>query len=386
MKKIKSTFLTLAVVATALSPGFLFAQDTASLSSSLPTEKDIIAKTEPGVVRILFDIKGDIVVEPFDFETKTLKFVSLGLKKETIPIDTTFSGTGFVVSPDGYIVTNAHVVTPDTIRPTLLMSLFQSVLFQKVLNKEISENDIKTVVDRFTSEDLAQREQRAKEGMKFIVFKDIKTTITVFNPATKAANLDGYRKDGFPATMVGYPIDYIFNDKDVAIIHIDKTNLPALSLAEKSSIEKGDKLYTFGFPATADINDDDLLSATFTNGSVSSYKDSSHKDFKIIQTNAKIAEGSSGSPMLNDRGEVVGIITYQSGDQSVGDNFGFAIPMEVTRGLLTDKNVTVGRGEYQRNLEQGLALKNERHCKNAIESFNQAKTSTDPDFFEDSLD
>lgn len=345
-----------------------------------PTEKDIIALTEPGVVRVLYDLKGIVEVEPFDIDVKTLEFVSLGKKKETLPIDITISGTGYIVSPNGYILTNAHVVSSDAILSSILKEISLNVFTTKGIKGEISDAELKHMEEMIATEDDAKTEQRMKGWLKFVTLKNTLGTLTVLNPSTSGSNLDDYRKDGFPATVVEYPSDYLFSDKDVALIHINEKNLPALSLAEKASPEKGDTIYTFGFPASADVNKSNLLNASFTSGLVSGGKDSSHKDFKMIQTSAKISEGSSGSPMLDKSGHVIGTITFQSGDQSIGDNFGFAIPIDISRELLSSHDVTATRGKYQADMTSGITLKNERHCKKAIESFGQAKSDIDPNF------
>jgi len=384
MKNIK-IFLFYSIFTALALPSFLTAKDTDVTTLQPLTEKDIIALTESGVVRVLHDIKGEMVIEPFDINLKTFDIISAGLEKESFPIDTSFSGTGFIVSPEGHILTNAHVVSLEGMRTQVFLALFEGVLLQKAYDGELTESDIERLQEKLENEDRAATERRGKNGLKFITFKNIQSTITVLNPTTEDTSMEGYRKEGFQATIIGYPKDFEFSNKDIAIIHIDKKDLPALSLAQNASLVKGDNIYTFGFPGSADLSNTDLLSSSFTNGTVSGLKDSLRKDFKIIQTNAKIAQGSSGSPAIDETGNVVGVITYESGDQSLGDNFGFAIPIEIAQNILLDNNVDSQKGEYQIYFSRGIALKNERHCKKAIEAFQYAREYTNPVFFRTDL-
>ncbi len=101
---------------------------------------------------------------------------------------------------------------------------------------------------------------------------------------------------------------------DIAILAIDETYEPLV--LNQHVIEVGETVYTLGSSLG--------LTDTFSNGivsNVSRYLDS----VEYVQTNAAISKGNSGSPLLNEYGEVLGIITlYYDG----GQNLNFAISIE----------------------------------------------------------
>jgi len=166
----------------------------------------------------------------------------------------------------------------------------------------------------------------------------------------------------------------------MALIKIEQKNLPALSLGDSASIKRGEKIGAFGFPTTAELNSKNLLESTFSQGVVSAIKDSENKDFNIIQTDAKISSGSSGSPLLNENGEVIGMITYQTNqaDATSGDNFAFAIPIDtVLQGVekfqFSKIKLKFSSGNYSTSFSNGLTLLHQARCQKALTEFAKAK-------------
>ncbi len=108
---------------------------------------------------------------------------------------------------------------------------------------------------------------------------------------------------------------------------------------------------------------------------IGAVKESQKSDFKMLQIDAKVSQGSSGSPMINDNGEAIGIVTYQTSGQMQenGDSFAFAIPIEVGKNFLNEVSVENAFSNYGLHLKAGLELTQNRRCKKAIEEFNLAK-------------
>ena len=128
-----------------------------------------------------------------------------------------------------------------------------------------------------------------------------------------------------------YPITYIVaGDKQNDVIRLS-VNIPfkdvhPLSLS-KTSPEVGERIIVYGSPLG--------LENTVSDGIVSAIRDI--PDYgRIIQITAPISPGSSGSPVLNMQGEVIGIATFQMIE---GQNLNFAIPSEkITSLILTEEN------------------------------------------------
>lgn len=136
-------------------------------------------------------------------------------------------GSGFIISANGYIVTNAHVVAGEPAVVTVMMA-------------------------------------------------------------------DG--KTEMPADVVGFAQDGL----DLALIKINRPEkFPTLAPGNSKSIRVGDNVYAIGTPL-AEVNQN-----TFTAGMVSGIRE----DSRWIQHNAAINRGNSGGPLLNDKGEVIGVNT-----------------------------------------------------------------------------
>ncbi|MGH7439692.1 MAG: S1C family serine protease [Polyangiaceae bacterium] len=130
----------------------------------------------------------------------------------------------------------------------------------------------------------------------------------------------------FPGKLVG-------TDKqtDVAVVHIDAKDLKPLPLGDSDQLEVGDWVVAVGNPFG--------LSHTVSAGIVSA-KGRTREDvpldptgyYNFLQTDASINPGNSGGPLLDLRGEVVGINTAIKGGGAQG--IGFAIPINMVKQLL----------------------------------------------------
>ena len=112
---------------------------------------------------------------------------------------------------------------------------------------------------------------------------------------------------------------------DLALLKINGKDLPHLGIARDAIPKVGTKVFAIGNPKG--------LTNTFSQGMVSGYREPT-KDLTIMQTTAAISPGSSGGPLLNARGEVVGVTTaYLMG----GQNLNFAVPAAFIRGLIRNQ-------------------------------------------------
>lgn len=135
-------------------------------------------------------------------------------------------------------------------------------------------------------------------------------------------------KDGreLPAKVVG-------SDKqtDVAVLKVDATSLPALPLGDSDDVLVGDWVVAIGNPfGLAHTVSAGILSAKGrTRSDVSGLDPTGYFDF--LQTDASINPGNSGGPLLNLKGEVVGI---NAAIRANANSIGFAIPVNMVRQLV----------------------------------------------------
>jgi S1-C subfamily serine protease len=111
--------------------------------------------------------------------------------------------------------------------------------------------------------------------------------------------------------------------RDLAVISIKASGLPTAKLGDSEKVEVGDQVVAIGNP--------EGLSSTFTVGIVSNIR-SDPEGYRYIQHQTPISPGSSGGPLLNMKGEVVGVNSFTFG----GQNLNGAIPINYTKPYLQD--------------------------------------------------
>src|SRR5213080_4519741 len=177
------------------------------------------------------------------------------------------SGSGFIVSPDGYILTNNHVVAGAD-----------------------------------------------------------KVTVKL------------YDKREFTAKVIGTDAN-----TDVAVIKIDAHNLPAVQYGNSDSARVGEWVLAIGNPLEFNF--------TVTAGIVSNkgrvlygLQQSRYAIQDFIQTDAAINPGNSGGPLVDIRGQVIGINAAIASDNGLSAGYGFAIPINLARTVM-DQLVKTGHVE-----------------------------------------
>lgn len=127
---------------------------------------------------------------------------------------------------------------------------------------------------------------------------------------------------------------------DVAVVKINADKLPAVTLGKTENLQPGEWAIAIGNPLGLDN--------TVTVGIISALGRSSSevgvpdKRVRFIQTDAAINPGNSGGPLLNARGEVIGINTAIRAD---AQGLGFAIPIETAR-RIAQQILTKGKVEH----------------------------------------
>ncbi len=163
-------------------------------------------------------------------------------------------------------------------------------------------------------------------------------------------------KREFKAKVLGSDVS-----TDVALLKIDGTKLPALAMGDPSKIRVGEWVIAIGSPFN--------LENTVTAGIISAKSRDTGEYLPLIQSDVAVNPGNSGGPLINMRGEVIGI-NSQIATLSGGYNgISFAVPideaMRVADQLKKTGKVTRGRigvsvGEVSREVAESLGLKGAR--------------------------
>jgi serine protease Do len=115
---------------------------------------------------------------------------------------------------------------------------------------------------------------------------------------------------------------------DLAVLKIDVPGVTPLKLADSDTVQPGDSVLAVGNPFG--------LQETVTDGIISWKGQPNSTDFRgdLLQTNAAINPGNSGGPLINVRGEVVGINEQIVSRSGGSEGIGFAIPSNTVRTVL----------------------------------------------------
>lgn len=140
-------------------------------------------------------------------------------------------------------------------------------------------------------------------------------------------------KKKYKAKIIG-----LDRDHDLAVLQIEAPNLTPAVLGDSHMLEVGQKVFAIGNPFG--------LAGTMTRGIISSIRpvrgpNGNYMD-EAIQTDAAINPGNSGGPLLNSRGEVIGMNTFIVSQAGQSSGIGFAIPINAAKAVLGDL-VTYGQ-------------------------------------------
>lgn len=152
-------------------------------------------------------------------------------------------------------------------------------------------------------------------------------------------------------------------ETDIAILKVDRSNLPAIKMGDSDTIRTGEMVLAIGSPLSQDF------AHTVSQGIVSaSGRSSLNLNFyeNYIQTDAAINPGNSGGALVNLDGELIGINTAIASRTGGYQGIGFAIPVNMARSvmesLIVDGEVRRGflgiglGGEVDRTMARALNL------------------------------
>ena len=168
-------------------------------------------------------------------------------------------------------------------------------------------------------ETLNEKHEVAAAGSGFLVSSDGKILTNYHVIAhTKEATVRLANKDAYDAVDV---LD-IDKRKDIALIKIKALDLPFLIVGKSGTVDIGDQVFSLSTPLG-------VLQNTLSDGIVSGIR--AGDGYRYFQVTAPISHGSSGSPIFNSKGEVIGIAAMTI---SEGQNLNFAIPIDYAKGML----------------------------------------------------
>jgi len=118
-------------------------------------------------------------------------------------------------------------------------------------------------------------------------------------------------------------------DYDLALLKLTASELKTLTFANSDEADIGDEVYAVGTPSDLE------LGQTITKGIISGKR--TLENINYIQSDVSISPGNSGGPLLNDKGQIIGITTMKMIGKGI-EGIGFSIPSNIVLEML---NITI---------------------------------------------
>ena len=268
-------------------------------AAAAPSVQEILLRAKPAVALVVSEVAAEITVA-----------CPGGGKQQITPPPFRETGTGWFISPSGWVITNGHVVSPAH-QP-------QQDVAQQLLESAVRQA-CGDVNDRVFTAAIARAQVKMDPSISVILSNGMRLPATVakYSPPVAGEGMSG---------------------RDLALLKLEAADMPALSLGDSSSAKIGDKIHILGFPGVVLshelLNASAKVEASVTNGAISGFKQDITNQ-PVIQTDAPASWGNSGGPAVGSRGEVLGVVTFvslESGDKgTIVQGFNFVIPSAAVR-------------------------------------------------------
>ncbi|MEK7771155.1 MAG: trypsin-like peptidase domain-containing protein [candidate division NC10 bacterium] len=299
------------------------------------TVQEALLRAKPAVVLVIAEVSAEVTLDCGGGPTT----VTPPVFRET--------GTGWFVDGRGWIITNGHVVQPAHTPPRWLVNQqAQRAVTTACLPKVLQRQGI-TPGERPDVEDAVKRR---------LLDQVLPTTKVKLNPQVSVVISSGAR---FKAEVKKYspPVSNepgVMSGRDLALLLIPGAEFPVLPLADSKVGRIGDPIHILGFPGVVLshelLNKSASVEASVTNGAVSGFKQDVTNQ-PVIQTDAPAAWGNSGGPAVDQKGAVLGVLTFVSlapgPEGSIVQGFNFVIPSDAVREFVKDTEVKIeGKSKF----------------------------------------
>jgi S1-C subfamily serine protease len=303
-------------VAASLLPGAVQAQER--------TLQEIVLRVKPAVVVVVAEVGAEV------------KLRCAGTEKTITPVPYRESASGFLLSPRGWVLTNAHVVYVAHDPPQRWMTAH---LVEKAFRAECLPDVL--AARRLSPGDRPELEET-------LVRQAVATTpadSVTLAPAVSVVLQNGLRLEARIAKYSPPVAGEAMAGRDLALLRVGAADMPAVTLGDSGRLKIGDKLSVIGFAGV--VMSHELLGSSakvqpaVTHGAVSGFKlDRANQPF--LQTDASAESGTSGGPVVDSRGEVIGVMTsVTQGQGGAVQGFNFVIPAAAVKEFLADTTVAL---------------------------------------------
>lgn len=203
---------------------------------------------------------------------------------------------------------------------TVFVNLTEEDTIAKVV--ENVSPSVVTIIGNYDGSGLANSFNNPTMHGSGVIYKSNGHIITNAHVVKDIKNLTVVLTDG---TLLPGKVLYADEDADLAIVKVEKAGLQTVDMADYSTVLPGKTAIAIGTPVSLSMRN------SVTKGIVSGKGVSlSGSYYKLIQTDAAINPGNSGGPLLNSKGELIGINSSKFVSSNI-DNMGFAIPIDTVK-------------------------------------------------------
>lgn len=305
------------------------------------------------------EVKPAVVLVVVEFETRWV----VPNQDELPPIekDYTETGTGFLFRPDGYLITNGHVVADAYAKDNQAIQARNDKL-RRLWNVELQSGRVAEIYD--------EKKIKLSDQLRALLPNSIRAWRMEIVGTPRITVILQNRKSLTPEILQFSPA-YDLKGKDVAVLKIPGSNLPTVPLGNSENVRLQDPVMVIGYPGVASnfggadlLSEESNLEPSATNGHISAQK-TENIGTPILQSDVAITHGNSGGPAFNDRGEVIGLATY--GVEVAG--FNFLVPINTAMEFVRQSGAQPEVGAFNKHWTNALDLYDEGKCNKAIGEF-----------------
>lgn len=239
------------------------------------------------------------------------------------------SGSGFFINPDGYLVTNGHVVDiymkymadKDGYAQKVFTEMLMTQLAQKFKEKNGRDPNQEELINDYNEFAKAQQPRVLEHGaINYVILSN-------------SENYNFEVKKFSPSIPDG--------GKDIAVLKIERDNCPVVMLGDSSQLILQQAIFTIGFPAVVDpsrfplLGQANTLRSSITRGSISALK-TDYKGMAVIQHDSATSPGNSGGPTVDIHGRVIGVHSYAA---TGADGFKFCVPINTAKEFIRETGI-----------------------------------------------
>jgi len=295
------------------------------------TVQEAILRAQPAAVRINSQIAADIIM-------------NCGKGPVSVsPTPFVETGSGWFVDGRGYLVTNAHVVSPPSATFELKKTAIEEGCVDPALRTQgLARGQRRDVEERIRGDVT----DRAMATMKVTLSRSV--TVLLSNGTKLPAEV---KKFSPPLGLDAKGAPLVDSGRDLALLRVKDGVYSALHISTTDG-QIGDAVHILGFPAlilTHELLDRSIsMGASVTHGAISAFRqDAIGQD--VIQTDAPATYGNSGGPAIGNDAALVGVMTFVSVSPSAGtvvQGFNFLIPAKDVRKFLEGTGVHIGESPF----------------------------------------